>query len=145
MSNALRDAMNNLAAKFASTIIEAIRASSLAEILDVPLRAAPGRAPGRPRGSVSKAVTSTKAVVVVPAADAAPSGPSHRDRPRSTAEDAEVIAKFLRSPPGTTGEQARKTLGLEKNRWNTCVYRAIRDGKIRKEGERRSTMYWATS
>jgi hypothetical protein len=32
---------------------------------------------------------------------------------------------------------------MEKNRWNTCVYRGIRDGKIRKQGERRSTRYWA--
>ena len=53
--------------------------------------------------------------------------------------------KYLRTHAGVTGEVARKSLGLEKNRWNTCVYRGIRDGKIRKDGERRSTRYWATS
>ena len=109
----------------------------------MPLPPEPRRGRGRPRGSISRVVTSTKVAVIVPA-DAAPPEPSHRDRPQSTAEDSEMIVKYLRSHPGTTGEDARKTLGLVKNRWNTCVYRAVRDGKVRQEGERRSTRYWAT-
>jgi len=79
-----------------------------------------------------------------PSASAAPAKPAaHRERGQNTDTDAELIVKYPRSHPGTSGEAARNSLGLEKNRWNTCVYRALRDGKIRKDGERRSTRYWA--
>jgi len=47
----LRTSLNAMAAEFAASIIEAIRASSLADILDVPLPAEPRRDRGRPKGS----------------------------------------------------------------------------------------------
>ena len=37
-----------------------------------------------------------------------------------------------------------KNLGLVKHTWNARVSRAIQEGKVRKEGDRRATRYWAT-
>jgi len=141
MSNALRDSM---AAEFTTAIIQAIQASSLAEILDVAPALALRRGPGRPKGSTTTTAASSSAstAVVRPVTPAPAEPPAHRRRGRSTDADAELVVKYLRSHPGTPGEAARKSLGLEKNRWNTCVYRGIRDGKIRGEGERRNTRYW---
>jgi hypothetical protein len=140
MSTALRDTMNAMVAEFATSIIEAIHAATLADILDVRVPLAPRRDRGRRRGSITKTVTTTDA----PSDRAAPPESRRRGRPQNSAEDAELIVAYLRSHPGSTGEEARKTLGLKKNRWNTCMYRAIREGKIRKEGKHRSTRYWAT-
>lgn len=146
MPNALRSNVDTLAAEFTAAIIRAIRASSLAEILDIQPAPAPRRGPGRPRGSTTAVLTfALTAAVVRPVASAAAEPAAHRERGQSTDADAELIVKYLRTHAGVTGEVARKSLGLEKNRWNTCVYRGIRDGKIRKDGERRSTRYWATS
>ena len=143
MSSAIRDTLNAMAAEFATSIIEAIHAATLADILDVRVPPAPRRDRGRPRGSITTAVTK-RATIVSPSDRAGRPEPRHRGRPQNSAGDAELIVAYLRSHPGVTGEEARKTLGLKKNRWNTCVYRAIRQGKIRKEGEHRSTRYWAT-
>jgi len=139
MPNSLRTNLNALAAEFASSIIQAIQDSSLAEILDIELPPSPRRGPGRPRGSATKV---PPARAVHPSASTAPAEPAHRGPARSTDADAELVVKYLRSHPGTTGEAARRSLGREKNRWNTCVARAILDGKIRKQGERRSTRHW---
>ena len=59
------------------------------------------------------------ATVVSPSARTAPAAPAHRGPARSTDADDELIVKYLRSHPGTTGELARWSPGLEKTRWNT--------------------------
>ena len=143
MPNTLRTSLDALAADLTAAIIQAIQASSLAEILDVPPAPALRRGPGRPKGSTISTPRSAPATAVLGPVASAPAEPAaHRERGQSTEADAELIVKYLRSHPGTTGELARRSLGMEKNRWNTCVYRGIRDGKIRGEGERRNTRYW---
>jgi hypothetical protein len=137
VTTALSSAIDALASEFAWKVVEAIRASSLAEILTEVPGAAPR--PGRPPKLAARTASSTSEWT----AKATPTSGS-RSPKQDTGQTVELIVAYLRSHPGITGEGARKALGLEKNRWNTCVARAIKDGKVRKEGERRSTRYWAT-
>jgi hypothetical protein len=128
MPNPLSTEMNALASAFAKAVVDAIRASSVAEILAE--EPAHGRSPGRPPASAASPKASPT--------------PTSRAPKQDTHETVELIVAYLRSHPGITGEGARKALGLRKNRWNTCIARGIKGGKVRKEGEKRSTRYWAT-
>ena len=137
MTNALRTELEALASTFTAAIVDAIRSSSLAEILDVNV---PQRTPVRrdPRASTTKGTDAPE-----------PSTAPRPGRPvgtttRDTGETVDLVVKYLRSHPASTGEEARKTLGLVKHTWNARVSRAITDGKVRKEGDRRATRYWAT-
>jgi len=75
-----------------------------------------------------------------PRAPGRPAGTTTQD----TGATVELVVKYLRSHPASTGEEARKNLGLVKHTWNARVSRAIKEGKVRKEGDRRATRYWAT-
>ena len=137
--NALRSAIDELAKDFTAAIVATIRSSSLAEILDVNFaRATPiPRGPGRPRGSVSTGAATAESPTRRPGR---PLGTTTPD----TEATVELVVKYLRSHPGSAGEEARKTLGLVKHTWNARVSRAIEEGKVTKKGDRRATRYWAT-
>jgi len=136
MTNALRTELEALASTFTTAIVNAIRSSSLAEILDVSVSHETRVHPG-PKGSTT----------VTDAPE--PSTPPRPGRPlgtttQDTGATVELLVKYLRSHPGSPGEEARKCLGLVKHTWNARVSRAIKEGKVRKEGDRRATRYWAT-
>ena len=134
--NALSSAIDHLAKDFTAAIVAAIRSSSLAEILDVnlPQETLVRRGPGRPRESTTKRT------------DIVESSFPRSGRPltQDTGATIELVVKYLRSHPGSPGEDARKTLGLAKHTWNARVSRAITEGKVTKKGDRRATRYWAT-
>jgi hypothetical protein len=133
MTNALRTELEALASTFATAIVETIRSSSLAEILDVNVpQETP--APRSPRGSTTKGTERSTSP-----RPGRPLGSTSHD----TGATVELLVKYLRSHPGSPGEEARKSLGLLKHTWNARVSRAIKEGKVRKEGELRSTRYWA--
>ncbi len=140
MTNALRTELEALASTFTTAIVDAIRSSSLADILDVnvpqerPVR--PG--PGRPRSS-----TTTVTEVAEPATPPRPGRPLGSTT-QHTGATVDLVVKYLRSHPGSPGEEARKSLGLVKHTWNARVSRAIKERKVRKEGDRRATRYWAS-
>jgi hypothetical protein len=50
---------------------------------------------------------------------------------------------YIKSHPGTLGQNARKALGFPRSQWHTYISRAIKSGKLRREGDRRGTKYWA--
>jgi hypothetical protein len=136
MPNALRTQLDTLAATLTDAILTAVQSSgSLADILlDTP--DAPKRGPGRPRKTapaISNHVPPPKAVAGTTGGQTAVDGASTID----------LIIKYLRSHPGSSGEATRKTLGITKPRWSKAAARAVASGKLRKEGERRSTKYWA--
>jgi len=112
MNNALRDELNALAATFAAGVVAALQAANVQD-----LSAASG---------------------ILQAADL----PAHvaRVAHETVAERMTLIVKYMKPHPGTTGEAARKALGLPKHTWST---RAVAQGTLRKEGDRRSTRYWA--
>ncbi len=115
MTNALRDQLNALAATFAAGVVAAIRAAKVDDVSAVP--------------------------GIIQAANL----PAHVERvaQEAVADRMGLIVKYLKSHPGTTGEVARKALGLQKHTWTTMAAKAVAEGKLRKQGERRSTRYWA--
>jgi hypothetical protein len=152
MTNALRTQIHQFAAQFAAAVLTAVRGASLEDILaettaGAPSRsAASGNAPtkgkrgrGRPKGSKNKSSAAKHAVASAKAA------PRKVGRPAktNTAGIVESIVAYVRQHPATSGEAARKSLGIDRNKWSPSVAKAIESKKLRKQGERRSTKYWA--
>jgi hypothetical protein len=140
MTNALRTELEALASAFTAAIVAAIRSSSLAEILDVNV---PQETRVR-RLADRRESTATKGTDVAEPSTAPRPGRPVGTTTRDTGETVDLVVKYLRSHPGSSGEEARKSLGLVKHTWNARVSRAIKEGKVRKEGDRRATRYWAT-
>ena len=138
MINPLRTELETLASTLTATIVDAIQSLSLAEIFDIPQGKLVQRAPGRPRGR------STKATLVADASTPPRPGRPVETKTQDTGAVLELVVKYLRSHPGSAGEEARKHLCLVKHTWNARVSRAIKEGRVRKEGDRRATRYWAT-
>jgi hypothetical protein len=149
MTNALRSQIQQFAAQFAAAVLHAVRGASLEDILaettagatrsaassTVPAHGKRGR--GRPKGSKNKSPTATPA--------SAKAAPRKVGRPAktNTATIVESIVAYVQKHPGTSGEAARKSLGIDRNKWSPSVAKAIEAKKLRKQGERRSTKYWA--
>jgi hypothetical protein len=115
MKNALRDGLNALAATFAAGVVAALRAANVEDV---------------------SAVSG-----ILQAANL----PAHVTRVahETVAERMALIVKYMKSHPGTTGEAARKALGLPKHTWSNMAAKAVAQGRLRKEGDRRATRYWA--
>jgi hypothetical protein len=165
MSNALRQNIEHLASELATAIVNAIRESTLADILATATTEPVKRGRGRPRkhpapaAAVSAPAAAPAATVkrgrgrprkhpvAAPAAKAsAPAKTAKRGRGRPRKNDrAKVLATiltYLKAYPKSSGEKARKALSIEKHLWSSTVGKAVRDGKVKKEGDRRSTVYW---
>jgi hypothetical protein len=135
MTNALRTQLDAFATTLTDAILTAVRAGSLADIvMDAP--GTPRRGPGRPRNATS--VIANHAPASKPVA-----GTTDGQTAVDAASTIDLIVKYLRSHPGTSGELTRKALGIARPRWSKAAARAVAAGKLRKEGERRSTKYWA--
>jgi hypothetical protein len=163
MSNALRQNIEHLASQLANAIVTAIRESTLADILATtePVKRGRGRPP-KARLVLDAAPAAAAAAPAAPAkrgpgrprkhplaAAAAPAKKSSKakrgpGRPRKN-DRAKVLATiltYLKAYPRSSGEKARKALNIEKHLWSSTVGKAVRDGKVKKEGDRRSTVYW---
>jgi hypothetical protein len=149
----LRSSIDALAAEFAAAIVAAVRGSTLAEILETGV---PHRGPGRPRNTETSVAPPPPPAPALkrgrgrprksdgPATKTAPAAKRGRGRPRSTDRGANLnaIVAYVKAHPRTRGETARKALGLEKHVWSTTVAQAVKEGKLKKEGDRRATTYW---
>ena len=163
MSNALRTQIQTFAAQFAAEVLKALRNASLEDILteSTAHRATAAgpvkRGRGRPKGTKDSAPRAKRGSTSRPQAAAASSTPKRgRGRPKGSKDSAprakrapssnvlDSITAYVRQHPGTSGEAARKALKIERSQWSPAVSKAITEKKIRKEGERRSTKYWAT-
>ena len=116
MSNALVDELETITKTFVTAIVAAMRRASLKDILS-----AGKEAPARPTR--------------------APRLPRHT--PEGNAARSKVLVNYIKSHPGTLGQDARRALGFPRSQWHTYISRAIKSGKLRKEGDRRGTKYWA--
>jgi hypothetical protein len=124
----LQSAIHALAEQFADGVLQAIRSSSLEEIIG---EAAPARARARGRGRPG-----------------APPGPTKgRLRRRSTKDLAKVaesiVALVSKHREGMKGERIRAELGIPKNAWLRPLGLALQTKKLRKTGEKRATRYFA--
>jgi hypothetical protein len=116
----LRSTLAHLSEALADAVIASVRATTVPDILALtdgkPAPASRARRhAGRPRGSTAEKTAQTVAATVA----------------------------YVKDHPRTDGKAARVALGIEKNRWSSCVARAITTKQLRKEGDLRATKYWA--
>jgi hypothetical protein len=134
----LRSSIQALAQTFAAGVLEAIRSSSLEDILGETSGARPGRAPGK-RGPGRPAGTR---------GPGRPPGSSSKRLARRSAKDIaavtnSIVALVKKYPKGLRAEQIRAELGIVKKEWMRPLGLALDSKKLMKKGERRSTTYFA--
>jgi hypothetical protein len=136
----LRSSIQSLAQTFAAGVLEAIRSSSLEDILGEtsgvkrgpgrpPGQRGPGRppgkrGPGRPPGSTSKRL-------------------ARRSENDIAAVTESIIALVKKHPTGLRAEQIRAELSIDKREWMRPLGMALDSKKLTKKGEKRSTTYYA--
>jgi hypothetical protein len=128
----LRSSIQNLAQAFAAGVLNAIRSSSLEDILAEtkggakrgPGRPPGKRGPGRPPGSSSKRL-------------------ARRSSTDLAAVTESIVALVKKHPKGLRAEQIRAELGIAKKEWMRPLGLALNSKKLTKKGEKRSTTYFA--
>jgi hypothetical protein len=136
MANDLSRQIQALSEAFVRSVIAALRAGSVEDILfDSGNGPSAKRGPGRPRKHSAAGVTATK-----PPTNATRS----TGRSTDTAATMEAIVAYVRGNPGANGETTRKALGIPRNRWSSVVRKAVDAGKLRTVGEKRARRYWGT-
>jgi hypothetical protein len=135
MSNRLRSQIDELAASFASSIVETIRGASLQELIAEPHRAA---ATGGSSRVVSKLPTSR--------AVSAPSSSGRLTR-RSPEDIAMVLDNVLslvrKNKEGLRAEQIRAELGLQSKELPRILKEGLTKKKLKAKGQKRATTYYA--
>jgi hypothetical protein len=138
MSSSLRQRLNDLASSFASNVLDAIRGTSLEDLLAGSSGTAP-RAPARPAAAVAVAV-----------ANGAPPRPVRRSGGRlprrSTGDIAQVVESIVgllkQSPKGLRAEQIREKLGLQAKELPRPLKEALDGGQLGRAGQKRATTYF---
>jgi hypothetical protein len=139
MATSLRDTIHRLATAFAAGVLDAIRRSSLEEIL-----AETGEPSRRRREPRRRAETDF----------AAPARPASRESGgrlgrRSAGALEEVVDSIVhllsRHPGGLRSEQIRSELGLSAKELPRPIAKALDAGRIRKAGQKRATTYFAAT
>jgi|ERR1700723_1229962 hypothetical protein len=127
----LRNSIQSLAQTFAAGVLEAIRNSSLEDILAETKGAK--RGPGRPPA--------------MPGRGRPPSSPPGRLRRRSAKDLAgvteSIVALVKEHPKGLRAEQIRAELGIAKKEWMRPLGLALDSKKLTKKGAKRATTYFA--
>jgi hypothetical protein len=134
----LRQTLNDLAASFASDVLEAIRGASLEDLVG------PSAANGRRRLGGAIASSGDGVPLQAPKARRGRSGRLARRSAGDIAQVIESIAGLLRqSPRGLRAEQIRKKLGLEAKELPRPLKEGLDGGKFAKVGQKRATTYFA--
>ena len=132
--NALVAEIEALSRTFAMSIVDAMKRASLADILGAsgsPGAAAPAkRGPGRPNGVTTNEVPTKRR----------PGRPSKNENQTPRLD---LVVAYVKSHPGSKPEAIRTALDIPQQQWGTYAARALKTGKLRKEGEKRATKYWA--
>lgn len=143
MTNSLRNTIADLAASFASSILDAIRQMSLDEILAETHGGGATRNAPRAAGKVAKAAPVATA--------AAPAGKRKRKGGRLerrsagdiTALVGRIVSVLEAKPSGLRAEQIRDALGLESKELPRPLAEALESRRIVKTGKKRATTYFA--
>jgi hypothetical protein len=139
----LRSALNDLASDFADDVLAAIRSASLEDLRD----------PG-PRGAQPLALSSylwltgqKQGAIDGPSPSPSPS-PSPKALPRRSPEDvaktlAGVLGLLSTKKAGLRSEEIRAALKLDKRELPRVLYEGLRAKRLRSEGQKRATTYFA--
>jgi hypothetical protein len=132
----LRAQLNDLAANFADAIVNAIRGSSLEELLAQAGGAgAPRRGPGRPRGTA--AGTESK-----------PRGRRAGRLPRRSAEEIaaeleKIVVLVKKSKAGLRAEEIRASLKMQPKEMPRILKEGLATKVLKSKGQKRATTYTA--
>jgi len=149
MPNALRSAIDEFAKSFASSIVAAIRGSSLDEILALSgaAKAPAARGPGRPRASATSTRVDRKPTtrtVAAPAKKAVKSGRLARRSPEEIEKALELVVALVKSTKGgLRSEQIRAHLGMQKEELPRVLKEGLSTRQLKSKGQKRSTVYSA--
>lgn len=148
MTTSLRNTIADLAASFASSILDAIRQMSLDEIL---AETHGGGGAGRNAPRAAAKVAKAARVSTAAAATAAPTGKAKRKGGRLerrsagdiTALVGRIVSVLESKPSGLRAEQIRDALGLESKELPRPLAEALQARRIVKTGKKRATTYFA--
>jgi len=133
MSPTFRSQIETAAARFAKSVIQAVRGASLADILAETEGAPENRGPGRPRK-----IEPSAAPTAVP-----PVVKRGRGRPNTILlGNVSAAVVFVKSNPGASGGVIRRVLGIHRESLKRTMNRAVETGLLRREGEKRKSTYW---
>ncbi len=148
MTTSLRNTIADLAASFASSILDAIRQMSLDEIL---AETHGGGGAGRNAPRAAAKVAKAARVSTAAAATAAPTGKAKRKGGRLerrsagdiTALVGRIVSVLESKPSGLRAEQIRDALSLESKELPRPLAEALQARRIVKTGKKRATTYFA--
>jgi len=132
----LRSQLSELAAHFADAIVNAIRSSSLEELLaQTGGQGGPRRGPGRPRGLAT-------------AAEAKPRGRRSGRLPRRSAEEIaaeldRVVGLVKKSKAGLRAEEIRSALKMQSKEMPRILKEGLATKMLKSKGQKRATTYTA--
>jgi hypothetical protein len=136
MTTSLRSTLNNLAASFADSILEAIRGASLDELVS-------SERPARSNGRASRP-QAPAAEAPAPAKRPRASGRLHRRSPEEIAKTLDqVVALVKKNPEGLRAEQIRQDLGLQAKEMPRILKEGLDKKTLRSRGQKRATTYFA--
>jgi len=166
MPNTLRSSIDELASAFASSIVAAIKASSLDQILNIGAATAPAsasraaarRPASRPhttataekpaKKSVAKQSEAVASAVAAKSATSSKKTAKGRLRRRSPAEIAKALSAIVelvkKSPKGLRAEQIRAQLKMEAKEMPRVLKEGLGKKVLKSKGQKRSTTYTAS-
>jgi len=132
----LRSKLNELAAQFADAIVNAIRGSSVEELLaQTGGGDGPRRGPGRPRGPA--ATTESKA------RGRRPGRLPRRSAEEIAAELDRVVGLVKKSKAGLRAEEIRTTLKMQSKEMPRILKEGLSTKVLKSKGQKRATTYTA--
>jgi hypothetical protein len=133
----LHEQLNHLAAGFASSVLQALRGASIDELSGVLGGRAPATNGSRRNTRVASSGTGT----------GRRGGGGGRLQRRSASDIKAVVDKIVgllgRHPKGLRAEEIRSELGLRSKELPRPIAEALGAKRIRKQGEKRATTYFA--
>jgi hypothetical protein len=135
MSN-LRSRLSDLASSFADSVVEAIRSSSLEELLS--------ESGARPKAQAAERMPKTAPKAALAKAPRSTSG----RLPRRSADDiaaelAKIVALVQKHKDGLRAEQIRAELGLQAKELPRVLKEGLASRALRSRGQKRATTYFA--
>jgi hypothetical protein len=131
----LHDHLNHLATEFASSVLQALRGASIDELSGVL-----GGGPPAPNGS-------RRGTRAASSGTGRRGGGGGRLQRRSASDIKAVVEKIVgllgRHPKGLRAEEIRSQLGLRSKELPRPIAEALAAKRIRKQGEKRATTYFA--
>jgi hypothetical protein len=138
----LRSALNELAQNLASSIVDAIRSSSLEDLLAEVVGEAVRSGPGRTRGTSARKAVPRGARAAATAVEATDhlARRSHEE----IANAADLVAKLMKThPKGLRSEEIRRVFGFDAREMPRVLKEGLAKKLLISKGQKRATTYFA--